>query len=310
MEPVHPSSANLPFYAALYTAFICILFGANAVAIKISVAGVGPFTAAALRFSAATLALWFWVRTTQQKAAFNKKQVVHMGSLAILFTAQLSLFHLGISKTLASRGTLLANFQPFFLLFLAHYLIPGDRITLKKLMGLFLGFLGVVLVFLESEGLRSGFRTGDLMMLSASFLWALNGVYTKRIADGFEPYQLVLYPMAVSVPLFFLEAWILDPVMITFLDLKVVGALAFQSLVCAAFGFVAWTRLLKKYGAVALHSFIFIMPIAGVFLGGIVLKEPITVKIVWALILIVAGIITVQVKEKPAAPLIHPGRNL
>ena len=71
-------------------------------------------------------------------------------------------------------------------------------------------------------------------------------------------------------------------------------------------GFVAWNTMLKKYGTVSLHSFIFIMPIAGVALGGLVLGEPITVKILLALAFIVSGILVVHWhprKEAPAYPI-------
>jgi drug/metabolite transporter (DMT)-like permease len=78
--------------------------------------------------------------------------------------------------------------------------------------------------------------------------------------------------------------------------------------VTAAFGFVAWNTLLQKYGAVALHSFIFIMPISGVALGGLVLGEPITVKILIALALIVAGILIVHLKPRKAEP-VYPIRK-
>jgi drug/metabolite transporter (DMT)-like permease len=58
--------------------------------------------------------------------------------------------------------------------------------------------------------------------------------------------------------------------------------------------------MLQKYGAVALHSFVFIMPISGVALGGLVLGEPITPKIIVALALITSGILVVH--RKPAKP--------
>jgi drug/metabolite transporter (DMT)-like permease len=78
--------------------------------------------------------------------------------------------------------------------------------------------------------------------------------------------------------------------------------------VTAAFGFVTWNTLLQKYGAVALHSFIFIMPISGVVLGGLLLGEPITVKILTALALIVAGILIVHLKPRKAEP-VYPIRK-
>jgi drug/metabolite transporter (DMT)-like permease len=87
-------------------------------------------------------------------------------------------------------------------------------------------------------------------------------------------------------------------------DTRVLGALLYQSVVTAAFGFLAWIHLLQHYGTVALHSFVFIMPIAGVALGGMVLKEPITWKILLALAFIVAGILIIHFKpEKRIMPI-------
>ncbi len=114
--------------------------------------------------------------------------------------------------------------------------------------------------------------------------------------------------MAFSVPVFFLEALLWDKPMLLQLDVKVAVAVLYQSLITAAFGFVAWNTLLQKYGAVALHSFIFIMPIAGVALGGLVLDEPITLKILIALALIVAGILVVHLKPRKEQP-VYPIRK-
>ncbi len=302
------SDTKLPFWPALYTAFICVLFGSNAVAIKISLAGVGPFTAAAIRFSVAAVSLGIWAKLTGQRIALEKGQFIKIFGLSIIFAAQLSLFHLGISKTLASRGTLLVNFQPFFLLILAHFFIPGDKMTRQKCLGLCLGFLGVMTVFFDGTALSSGFAMGDLMVLLAAFLWALNGTYTKRIVSGFEPYQLAFYPMMLAAPFFLLEAWLWDPAPASHVNGAVIGALAYQSLVSASFGFVAWITLLKRFGAVALHSFLFIMPLAGVFLGGLILNEPITFNILLALALVIAGIFIVQLKMP--VPIVHPGKSL
>jgi drug/metabolite transporter (DMT)-like permease len=114
--------------------------------------------------------------------------------------------------------------------------------------------------------------------------------------------------MIFSAPVFFLEALLWDAPMVSQLNLTVIGAVLYQSLVTAAFGFVTWNTLLQKYGAVALHSFIFIMPISGVALGGLLLGEPITVKILTALALIVAGILIVHLKPRKAEP-VYPIRK-
>ena len=94
------------------------------------------------------------------------------------------------------------------------------------------------------------------------------------------------------------------------LDSEIILALFYQCLITTSFGFVFWNMLLKKYGAVSIHSFIFIMPIAGVLMGGLVLKEPISVNIIAALLLIVTGILVVNSKPREELAVVHPGRNL
>ena len=66
--------------------------------------------------------------------------------------------------------------------------------------------------------------------------------------------------------------------------------------------------MLKKYGAVALHSFVFIMPIAGVILSGLMLGEPITLSLILSLLLIVAGLLVIHVKPRRAVS-VYPLRK-
>jgi len=301
---------ELPFLAAIFTVFLCALFGANAVAIKISLSGLGVFTTAGLRFSMASVAVFIWARITGRSFHIKKGQIHQLLIISMMFTVQLSLFYLGISKSNASRATLMVNLQPFFTLFLAHFFISGDRITKRKTLGIMLGFTGVIFVFMEKKGVTTDFHAGDLIILFAAFLWACNAVYTKRIIHAFKPFHMVLYPMIFSVPFFFLEGFVWDSTMIAHVDAKIFCALLYQGLVAASFCFVAWITLLQKYGAVALHSFIFIMPVSGVLLGGLVLREPITVNIIIALLLIVSGILLVNFKQKKPIPLFPLGRNV
>jgi drug/metabolite transporter (DMT)-like permease len=308
MSENQPSNEELTFAAGLFTVFLCILFGSNAVAIKITFSGLGVFTTAAIRFGVAAVVIFLWAKITGRKMALKKGQLHQVLIFSAMFTIQLSLFYLGLSKTNASRGTLLANLLPFFILFLSHFFIAGDRITKRKFFGILLGFTGVVFMFIDEESLSSGFRTGDLFVLSAVFIWSCSTVYLKRVIGTFSPFQIVMYSTLFSVPFLLTEALLWDARMVFHIDGPVVGALLYQSLVTASFGFVAWNTLLKKYGAVSLHAFVFIMPIVGVSLGGLVLGEPITIKLLLALIFIVSGILVVHWKAREEPP-VYPLRR-
>lgn len=308
MSEHQPPNEDLTFAAGVFAVFLCILFGSNAVAIKITFSGMGVFTTAAIRFGVAAIAIFLWAKITGQNTALKKGQLHQVLIFSSLFTVQLSLFYLGLSKSNASRGTLLANLLPFFILFLAHFFIAGDRITKQKFFGILMGFTGVVFMFIDEESISNGFRTGDLIILLAVFIWSCSTVYLKRVIGTFSPFQLVMYSTLFSVPFFIVEALLWDDSMVFHLDAPVIGALLYQSLVTASFGFVAWNTMLKKYGAVSLHAFVFIMPIAGVTLGGLVLGEPITIKILLALVFIVSGILVVHWKSKEEPP-VYPIRR-
>jgi len=308
MTEPQPSNEELTFAAGIFTVFLCIIFGSNAVAIKISFSGLGVFTTAAIRFGIAAAAIFIWAKLTGRSTALKKGQLHQVLIFSSLFTVQLSLFYLGLSKSNASRGTLLANLVPFFILFLAHFFIAGDRITRQKFFGILLGFTGVVFMFLDEKSLSNGFQTGDLIILGAVFIWSCSTVYLKRVIGTFSPFQMVMYSTLFSVPVFLVEALLWDDAMVFHLDLPVIGAILYQSLVTASFGFVAWNTMLKKYGAVSLHAFVFIMPIAGVGLGGLVLDEPITLKILLALVFIVSGILVVHWKTREEPP-VYPIRR-
>ncbi len=279
--------------AGLVAAVLSAAFGANAVAIKMSLLGIGPFTAAGLRLTMASVAILLWARSTGRTLRVDKEQVRTLVVMSLLFTIQLSLLYLGISRTNASRATLIINIDPFLILILAHFFIKGDTITSKKLLGIVMAFSGVALVFLQKEGVTEDFRVGDVITLVCTLMWACRTVYLKRVIHAFDPFHMVLYPMIFSIPFLFVQGFLWDKPMIDHLDGVVISGMLYQVGI-ASFGWVAWMGLLQKHGAVALHTFMFVSPITGVFLGSLVMAEPIGTHVFLALILISAGIMVAQ----------------
>jgi len=291
--PLAPNP-EVGFWAAAYIMLLCTLFGANAVAIKMAFEGFGVFTAAVIRFGLAALVITLWAAFSGRSFRLKKGQWRYLLIYALLFTVQLSLFFAGLNRTYASRGTLLINLLPFLILILAHFFLPNDRITRRNLIGLLMGFSGVVCAFAGKETFSHDIRIGDSLVLAATLIWAANTVFIKRVIGSFKPFHIVLYSMLLALPFFTLEAFCFDEVAYKSFSGRAVLGLAYQTFVTASFGFIAWNTLLKTYGAVALHAFVFIMPLVGVVLSGWILNEPIYPNLWIALILIAAGILVVH----------------
>lgn len=304
MAEPQPQNRNLTLGVALAAAALCIAFGANAVAIKICLAEMGSLTVAAIRFASAAVIITLWALATGRRLRLKQGQPRQLALLSVGFALQTALFYLGMDKTSASRGTLIANLQPFLVLVLAHFFVPDDKITVRKAVGITLGFLGVASLFVNDEGVSDTVKTGDLIVLGAVVVWGGTAVYIKRIIHAYEPFQIAVYPMYVTAPLLLAGALLWDRPMIGELNPSIIGALLYQILVTASFGFVLWNTFQQRYGVVALHSYIFLIPISGVAFGGILLDEPVaTVGILGALGLIVTGILVVNLRRRrQAAP--------
>ena len=296
--------------AALSLVMVCVIFGANAVAIKIGMTGIGTFTAAAIRFALGALVIYSWARLTGRSFHVKTKDIGPLLILCGLVTTQLSLFYLGLSKTLASRGALVVNVVPFLVLIFAHFFIPGDRITIRKSMGMLLGFGGVALVMADNGAVGGGWRAGDSIVFCAAICWAASAVFTKRVIHRYDPFQLVLYPLIFAVPVQFLEGWLWDAPMISHLNGRIVTALLYQSLACTAFGLVLWNTMLNRYGASILHTFVFIVPVVGVAAGGLILDEPITGRLIAAVVLVALGIGLVNIRTGRSIPTSPVGRSI
>mgnify|MGYP001554126966 FL=1 len=294
--PATPANPPMGLWAATQVSLVCILFGVNAVAVKYAFQGFGVYSSACIRFGLAALVIALWARLTGRPFRLRPGQARHLLVYSALFSVQLSLFYAGLDRTYASRGTLLINLLPFIVLVLAHFFIPGDRVSPRKLAGLLLGFSGVVCVFSGNTDLAGNVRIGDIFVLAATTVWACNIVYLKRVIDTFAAFHIVLYSMLLCLPVFGLEALVFDAVAVKTLSLPAVVALLYQTFVTAAFGFIAWNHLLKKFGAVNLHSFVFIMPLVGVGGAHLVLDEPVTPRLLLALALIVGGLLVIHFK--------------
>jgi len=288
----------VPLNASLFTIFLTVLFGANAVAVKVGFAGVGVFSSAGLRFGLASIAICLWSIYTGRSLRITGKQARDLLLISVLFTVQVALFYSGLNKTTASHGTLIANLLPFIVLILAHYFIPGESFTKRKVAGILLGFCGVILLIFEKQGISADIRTGDFIILSAVLIWGVNAIYIKKIFTTTHPVLVTVYPMFFAAPCLLLAGYFFDGRMVKYIDFSISVSFFYQAFITASFGYIAWNTLVRDYGTSIVHSFVFIMPVSGVFFGVTLLGEPVTASLIGSILLIALGIVVVNHRSR------------
>ena len=186
--------SDIALMHGLFIVLLTVIFGANVVAIKLALTGMGPLTTAGCRFALAAAAIAGWAWFTGRSFTIQPGQWPQVLIISAAFTLQLCLFYLGIERTYASRGVLISNLLPFFVLFLSHRFIPDERITPKKLVGILLGFAGVAVLFAGRDGIEHimeaqrvvvaiGIRPDDTIHRQIKSL----GYETHVIGDCLEP---------------------------------------------------------------------------------------------------------------------------
>jgi drug/metabolite transporter (DMT)-like permease len=285
---------------AALAVFLCLLFGSNALAIKLSLFGLSPYACVMIRFLVASIIILAYARFKQIPTALSVLEWGHAAAMGLIFGLQMAVFYVGITYTTVSHAGVLMNTQPFFVAIMAHFLLPDDRLTIRKISGIVLAFIGVSILFSGHGPMESGSLLGDALIIGSSFLWAAQTIYIKRFTDHWHSIPLVLHPMVISIFIFFVFYLVFEIDTIQVLDTTVLASLFYQSVIVAGYGYIGWTKLLLKYKASHLSVFVFIMPIAAVILGIIFMNDPFSMKLFLSLLLVAVGILIVNIVPKEA----------
>jgi len=284
-----PSSTTV-----LYIIFLCALWGGNMVAMKVGLRGVPPVGAAGFRFLLASFSVLVFAFLRGASLRVRGDLWPHLFALGALFVAQHAVFNLGLNLTSASRTSVFMYTQPVFTVVLAHFVVPGERLTATRFGGVLLCLAGLLTAFAERPGGGPGpTSAGDGLVVVAALGWAIQSVYMKRLIHRADPFVLTLYQMAIAFPCFFLINRLFEPAAVYFVDTRIVLAFLYQGSIIAGLTFVAWTALLRRHQVGQLSAFIFLTPIFGVFLSWLLLGDPITLPLFVGLALVAAGIAVV-----------------
>lgn len=269
-------------------------WGMNQVAIKVSNGGYNPMLVIAIRAVIGGLLVYLWC-LWRGIALFSRDGTLWPGVLAgLLFGVEFMLIFAGLEYTSAARSVLMVNTMPFWTLAGAHFLL-GEKVTPRKFVGLLLAFGGVVLIFSDSLGMpEPAALWGDLMCLGAGALWAGTVIVIKatRLVQA-NPEKTLLYQLAGSLVVALPLVPFYGPMLRDVTALATVSV-AFQTVFVVAFTYVLWFSLMRVYPASGLSSFTFLTPAFGVILAGLLLGEPLTWRILAALVLIAVGLVVVN----------------
>ncbi len=293
-DPV--TADRLDARAVMLLTVLCLIWGLNAVAIKISNAGIAPLFCAGLRSVIATVCLMIWMRRKQLELFAGR--LMDGLFIGFLFGLEFGLLYLALLYTTASSAWILLYTTPFFHALGAHFFLTGDRLSWNKAIGLVLSFAGILILLSSHLGLPSIHQlTGDLLAIGAAVLWALTTVYIKRrLVTAVSPYHTLFYQILFSIPILFLFSFVFHETPVQTIDWLILVSVAYQSLLVAFVSYLAWFFLVHTYPVSRLAAFSFLTPVFATIAGVMLLNEPLTLRVLISLILVSIGIYIVNRK--------------
>lgn len=277
--------------------FVCLSWGANAPAIKISNTGLPPLLVAAIRDLVAAGLVLLYAAWKRERVWMPPGAVRHGMIIGTLFGLDFLFLYWGVFYTTASRSTIFLYTHPFWVAVGAHFFLRDDRLTPIKLIGLILAFSGVVAVFSSRDArLPPDYLIGDVMEMIAAIFWAMTTLYLKRMAQNLtlSHYQTLFNQLLFSVPVLAGGSLLFESYDAIVLTGPVAAALAYQILVVAFFSYNLWFWMIHAYPVSKLTAFTFFAPLFGVIIGAVGLGEPVAWPVWLGIGLVGAGIYLVN----------------
>jgi len=273
------------------------LLGLNQVLIKLVNAGLQPVFQAGLRSVCAFFPVLLFAILMKRRLDIRDGSFLFGVIAGILFAVEFVFMFIGLDYTSVARASILFYTMPLWVALGAHWLVPGERLTLRRSLGVVLAICGVCVAMSGHISTTGNQLTGDLLCLAASFLWAAIALMARTTAfSRASPEMQLLYQLGTSAPLLlvaslFFGDWLREPTVLIW------AIFAFQALVVVACGFLLWFWVLSVYPASDMAVYSFLAPLFGVMFGWLILDETIDTRVILALILVSMGIVLVNLKK-------------
>jgi drug/metabolite transporter (DMT)-like permease len=285
-----------------------LMWGSSYLFIKIGVETITPFTLVALRLGIGAALLAAVVIAT--RPAFPRRGRIY-GHLLVLsvFSVVLpfSLITWAEQTVSSSLASILTATVPLFVIVIAAVFLHDERITVNRVIGLMIGFAGVVI--LTGGPGAGGDLVSQLALLGAAASYAIGAVYGRRTVTGLAP----IVPAAVQVAFAFVISGVLAVVFERPGDLSyspaAIGSLLWLGVFGSGLAYLAFFRLLRRWGATRTSMVSYLMPVVGIALGALVVGEAVDLAMIVGTILVIGGIGLVNLQASPRALARRAGRR-
>src|SRR6266850_3690314 len=255
---------------------LCCIWGSTWLFIKLGLNDLPPLTFAGIRFLIAATIVFSMIALRGVSFPTNRRDLTLLAVSGVLgFTLNYGLVFWGEQYISSGLAALLQSTLPAFGLIIAHYYLPGERMTLPKIAGVMMGVIGVGVIFsnqLQVSG-PDAVWGGAALVLSA-FCAAYANVLVKAYGLNLHPSVLAAGQMLFGlVPLFLVGIPLEGNPLRLHWTMMAVGALFYLAIVGTVIAFLLYYWLVQHMDVTKTMLIALVTPVVAVSLGVMVLNE-------------------------------------
>ncbi len=258
--------------------------------IKIATYSFGPVTIAFLRvlFGAIPILLLCYFKNIKIEA-FSKDW--HWFAMIGFINLVLPFFLIayGVKSVQSNLAAILMATTPLSATVLSHFYTKNEKFNLIKIFGVLIGFFGVIFLFSDNLLINKSNFVSALLILLGSTCYVIGGLLTLKISKKKNENvtgSILIWATLILIPLvsFTEQPWQVIPRTDSLISVIYLGV------VPTGLAWLLRFRILKNNGLIFQAQVAYLIPIFGVILGYIFLKELITIKVLISLIAVSVGI--------------------
>jgi drug/metabolite transporter (DMT)-like permease len=272
------------------------MWGSSYLFIKLAVDSFGTFTLIALRLLIGAAFLWVVLRASRTPVPRDRRVYGHLIVMSVINIAvPFGLITWAEQSVDSALAAILNATVPLFVIVIAPLFLPDEPIRVNGVLGLMIGFLGVVLIVSPGLATAAGTLPGQLALLGSSVSYAIGNVYARRNIQGQPPMIPAVFQVTFALVITGILAIAIErPWATATPDLEAWISVVWLGILGSGLAYLAYFRLLLRWGATRTALVAYLLPVVGIVLGYLVLSEPIGLSLIAGTGLVIAGVALVN----------------
>lgn len=298
---------------------LALIWGSSYFFIRIGVEQLPPFQLVFIRTGIAAIGLTLVAYLRGKRLPTDRQSITDLLFLGIVNTVfPFALITWGETHIESGLASVLQGTTPLFSLVIAHFAFTDERITVRKVIGLAVGFLGVMILASRSgsQEVTTSESTlhllGQAAIMVSSLCYAIGGAYSRKaMQNRLEPIivsagAMIVASVTTGAITYLAPLWGgTAPVSLSTLSPRVLGSVVTLGILNTFVAYLIFYSLIAALGASRTSMITYILPAIGLVLGAIFLNEVVDWRLIVGAVLIIGSIgivnLSIQTLRRPFA---------